>query len=95
MFLLFNWFFPLILGYSKSTSLDITTAVFFFITMYYFWKYYQTYETKHIFLTGLFLGLVTLTKPNALIILPSMIIIGLIYTGYDKFKLKDFFWFMI
>jgi len=88
-------FFPLVMGYSKSTSLDITTAVFFFITVYYFWKYYQTYEIKHILLTGLFLGLTVLTKPNVLIIFPLLIFIGLIYAGYDKFKLKKLFWLMI
>ena len=88
-------FFPLVLGYSKVTNLDITTTVFFFIAAYYFWKYYKTNEKKFILLTGLFIGLAVMTKPSAFMILPSIFIIGMFCVWKSRFKFKEFMWFMI
>ena len=101
-------FFPLVLGYSKSTNLDITLTVFFFITAYYFWKYYKVksfvsdgtvstlkLERRYILLTGLFMGLAILSKPSAFVILPSIFFIGMIFIWKGKFKFKEFFWVMV
>ena len=88
-------FSPLVLGYSRTTNLDITTAVFFFITLYYFWRYYKFNKGRDILWMGFFLGLTCLTKPSVFVIFPVFLIIGLIMVFKKKWKFWDFISLMI
>lgn len=73
--LLLYSFHPLVIAYSGLITMDITLATFFFISLYFFWRYYKKPCWKNLLLLSFTFGLAMLGKPTAILLLPIILII--------------------
>jgi len=72
-------FSPTVLAHGRLVTTDLGIAFFFFVTLYYFWHFLKKPSLKYLILTGLFFGLAQLTKFSAILLVPLMIFITLIF----------------
>lgn len=68
-------FNPLVLGHAGLVTTDIGVAAFIFITLYYLWKFCQNPTHKHLFVTGIMLGLALSAKFTGIYLLPVVVIL--------------------
>ncbi|XOU94806.1 MAG: ArnT family glycosyltransferase [Candidatus Kerfeldbacteria bacterium] len=77
--LLFYTFSPNIIAHSRYVTTDIALALFFFITIYYFYKYLKSAKIKYFIYFCLIFGLAQASKFSAVILIPILVILLLIY----------------
>jgi hypothetical protein len=69
---------PNILAHGRYITTDLGVTAFFFITIYYFYKYLKYENWKFLILTGIFCGLALASKFSAPILLPILFLLYLI-----------------
>lgn len=86
--LLFYSFSPNILGHAKLITTDVGLAGFLIIFMYFLWKYFEFNSWINVFLSGLFLGFLLLTKYSAVYFVGVFFVVILlfIFLRYLSFK---------
>ncbi|OGS21936.1 MAG: hypothetical protein A2252_04155 [Elusimicrobia bacterium RIFOXYA2_FULL_39_19] len=78
-------FSPNIIGYSALTTTDIGSALFFFMAIYYFWKLSQFPDSKlNLMFFGLSLGAALSSKFSNIIIIPTLILLFIIFRKLYK-----------
>lgn len=70
-------FDPNILAHSQIIHTDVPFALFFFLSIYGFWRFWEQASWRNLFLTSLFFGLATITKYSYVAIIPVWIVLGL------------------
>jgi hypothetical protein len=68
-------FCPDILAHSGLATSDIAVALFFYLTLWRFWKYLKKQSRKNLVLTGVMAGLAFLSKFSAILIFPTLLLI--------------------
>lgn len=90
-------FDPNILGHNHFVTTDLGIAAFFTFAFYYFLRFIKDPQWKNVLLSGIFVGLLFLTKFSFIIALPIFGLIGVVYplvkanrslTGQLKEKIK-------
>ena len=76
--LLFFAFSPLMIAYTPIVGADFALAVFFFLSTYFFWKFYKNPRPLFLLCCGFFFGLAVLTKLPAILLLPIFFGLGVI-----------------
>ncbi len=79
LFSLFLFSFePNLIAHSRLITTDVGFALFFFLSIYWMWKYFQKPSFKSLILCGLSFGLAFATKFSAVLLCPIiMILIGM------------------
>ncbi len=68
-------FCPNILAHSRFVTMDLGLSCFFFMTLYYLWKFVREGRKRNLIATGISLGLALATKFSAIILLPILILL--------------------
>ncbi|MBU0597855.1 glycosyltransferase family 39 protein [Patescibacteria group bacterium] len=82
--LLLYTFSPNIIAHSHYVTTDMALTTFFFITIYYFYKYLKHDDKKNLVLTGIFLGIVLACKFSSIILIPILPVLYLIKNLYES-----------
>lgn len=72
-------FSPSFLGHSPLVTMDTTVSCFYFVTIYFLMRFVETKRNLFLTLTGIFLGLALISKFSALVLIPVVYIIILLY----------------
>lgn len=72
-------FEPNIIAHSSLVTTDLPVTCFIFISTYFFYKFLKKASWKNATIAGFFLGIALIAKFTALLLLPSFIILGIIY----------------
>ncbi len=84
--------FPIIYYFESELLLDSFFTLLLQIAIYFFIKWWKDNSVNYIFISGLFFGLASITRPTALVI--ALFIIGLLLV-MQKFKFKSVVLFTI
>ena len=88
-------FCPNFLAYSCLVITDTAVSLFFLMTLYYLWKFYELGNKKYLIFSGISFGLALSTKFSAFFILSIIVLIFFFY-GIIKGKFKkDIFYFIL
>jgi hypothetical protein len=77
-------FCPNLLAHARLITPDIVLTTFFFIAMYSFWRTLSLGSARHAVMTGLCLGLALLSKFTALLLLPVMLVLAVLWRLFHK-----------
>jgi len=77
--LFFYCFSPTVIAHGRLVTTDLGIALFFFITLYYFWLFLKNPSFKLLIITGIVFGLAQLTKFSAVLLVPLMLLVILLY----------------
>jgi len=69
-------FSPTVLAHSIVVTSDITAAVFFFLSAWFFWRLMQKFTLSRLLMLSFVLSLLALSKMSAIIILPVLLVIA-------------------
>lgn len=67
-----------ILAHSHYITTDIGLTLFYFLTIFFLKKYCATNQSKFLFLTALFFALAQVSKFSAILLIPTILILGLL-----------------
>jgi hypothetical protein len=68
-------FCPNIIAHARFVTMDLGLSCFFFMTLYYLWKFVGEGRRRNLIATGISLGLALATKFSAVILLPTLILL--------------------
>lgn len=89
--LLLYSFSPMMLANIRVAHTELPMACFSFISLYYFWKFYNIPNLKYLILTSITVSLAILCKTPAIILIPIYIVFILLQRKYTlKKKLYSF-----
>jgi len=63
---------PNFIAHSSLVTTDTAVACFFFLTVYFLWRYFSTLRDRYIILCGLSFGFTLVSKYNGLIMIPIL-----------------------
>ena len=75
---------PNLIATSALATTDLATAATYFATVYAWYRYWQRRQKKWWLLAALFLGLALSTKLTAVLLLPVLFLLALLYTGRGR-----------
>ncbi len=75
---------PNLIAHSALATTDLATAATYFATVYAWWRYWQQRQKKWWLVAAIFLGLALATKLTAVLLLPVMLIVALLYIGRGR-----------
>ena len=67
---------PTVLAHSRLVTSDLTTAVFFFISSWAFWRVMQKFTLSRLLIFAFVISVLALSKMSAVLILPVLLIIA-------------------
>lgn len=70
---------PNLIASSALATTDLASTVFYFATIYVWWRYFEYQGKKWWLLTAVFLGLALATKLTAVLLLPLLFLLALLY----------------
>jgi tetratricopeptide (TPR) repeat protein len=79
---------PNILAHSGLTTEDLTLSCFMFLTIYFFWKYFNTLKVKYLLFSGICAGLSFNSKYTAVILFPVLMFISVVVYFSQKSENK-------
>lgn len=79
---------PSFLGHSPLVTMDTTIACFYFITIYFLMKFFETKSNLYLSLTGVFLGVALIAKFSALVLIPVLYLLFTIYAFVAESSLR-------
>ncbi len=80
-------FSPTIIAHSRYVTTDVGMAAFYFITIYYFYKYLKERKKSQLILSALFCSFAIVSKFSALFLFPTLLLIfavALIHQRHSK-----------
>lgn len=77
-------FSPDMIAHSHYITTDIGVALFFFLTIYYFYNFLKYHKKSYFWLTAVFFGLAQASKFSAVILIPILPALFIIFCGYYK-----------
>ena len=72
-------FSPSFLAHSPLVTMDVPVSCFYFATIYFLMRFFETMQDRYLILTGLSLGLSLIAKFSALVLVPTLYILLAIY----------------
>ncbi len=78
--------YPIIIYFESELLLDPLFMLLLQISIYQFIIWVDTKSNRNGFLTGLFIGLASITRPTSLVIIPLLIIFYLYRNGFKKYS---------
>lgn len=77
---------PSFLGHSPLVTMDTTISCFYFVTVYFLMRFFETRRNLYLSLTGIFLGLALVSKFSALVLIPVLYVLfaAYIYISGDE-----------
>lgn len=86
--LFFYAFSPTVLAHGRLATNDLGVSCFFFIAFYYYWLFIKKPGWKLLVVAGLAFGLAQLAKFSALLLVPLMIALTLVFGFVGKKRVK-------
>jgi len=80
-------FSPNIIAHSRYITTDLALSLFFFLTLYYFYKYLKSPTLKNFIKFSILFALAQVTKFSALLLIPIILILLIYFFYFDKNKL--------
>jgi len=77
-------FSPTIIAHSRYVTTDIGMAAFYFITIYYFYKYLKERKKSQLLLSAMFCSFAVVSKFSALFLLPTLLLIFVLALIYQR-----------
>ncbi len=75
---------PNLIAHSALATTDLATVATYFAAVYAWWRYWQRRQKKWWLAAAIFLGLALATKLTAVLLLPVMFMLALLYTGRGR-----------
>ncbi len=75
---------PNLIAHAALATTDLATAATYFAAIYAWWRYWQQRRKKWWLVTAVFLGLALSTKLTAVLLLPVMLFLALLYIGRGR-----------
>ncbi len=82
-------FMPNIIAHAQFVTTDLALASFSFVTFYYLWKFFRANLQKYLIYSGLFLGLALSSKFSAVLFLPVVLFLVLVYAKSEQNDLNS------
>jgi len=89
--LIFYVFSPNIIAHSRYVTTDLGLTTFFFITIYYFYKYLKGGKIRFLYFTAIFFGLSQISKFSALALIPILLFMYLINYFINQNNKKELY----
>lgn len=83
-------FCPNFLGHTPLVTMDVAISCFYFITVYFLLRYFETKKDLFLFLTGIFLGLTLISKYSGLVLIPVIYVLAVAGVFFCSSKDKQF-----
>jgi len=81
-------FCPNFLAHSCLVTTDVPFTLFFLMTIYFLWKYFETNSEKYLILCGISFGFSLSTKFTGIVLLPLILIFLIIFEMKEDFKTR-------
>ena len=75
---------PNLIAHSALATTDLATAATYFTAVYAWWRYWQRRQKKWWLLAAVFLGLALSTKLTAVLLLPVLFLLALLFAGRGR-----------
>ncbi len=82
-------FNPSFAKFARDLRFEIATGFFFILSVYLFWKYFETRKRSFLLFTSVSIGLGLLTKSFIFFLYPAFIVFGLLMVKKGKYSFKS------